>query len=117
MLIDSKIISFTNEVIVVKTQTKTQSNLINDSMLDNYVLQAIYQWFKKPYIIFAIDKMKWDEIKTIFIDLKNKNKLSEYNIIDQKQLKEKYLTINNKLDEDLINKAKDLFNDDFMIGD
>ncbi|WBX36558.1 DNA polymerase III subunit gamma/tau [Mycoplasma capricolum] len=117
MLIDSKIISFTNEVIVVKTQTKTQSNLINDSMLYNHVLQAIYQWFKKPYIIFAIDKMKWDEIKTIFIDLKNKNKLSEYNIIDQKQLKEKYLTINNKLDEDLINKAKDLFNDDFMIGD
>ncbi|WP_434343597.1 DNA polymerase III subunit gamma/tau [Mycoplasma sp. 06067-C1-B144P-99-0482-3] len=117
MLIDSKIISFTNEVIIVKTQTKTQSNLINDSMLDEHVLQAIFKWFKKPYIIFAIDKLKWDEIKTIFMDLKSKNKLSEYNLIDQKQLKEKYLTINNKLDEDLINKAKDLFNDDFMIGD
>ncbi|CBW53772.1 DNA polymerase III gamma tau subunits [Mycoplasma mycoides subsp. capri LC str. 95010] len=117
MLLDSKIISLTNDVIVVKTQTKAQANLINDSMLDNHVLQQIYNWFKKPYLIFAIDKMKWDEIKTIFIDLKNKNKLSEYSEINLKQLKEKYLTINDEIDQDLINKAKDLFNDDFMIGD
>ncbi|QVK02023.1 DNA polymerase III subunit gamma/tau [Mycoplasma mycoides subsp. capri] len=117
MLLDSKIISLTNDVIVLKTQTKAQANLINDSMLDNHVLQQIYNWFKKPYLIFAIDKMKWDEIKTIFIDLKNKNKLSEYSEINLKQLKEKYLTINNEIDQDLINKAKDLFNDDFMIGD
>ncbi|QVK02847.1 DNA polymerase III subunit gamma/tau [Mycoplasma mycoides] len=117
MLLDSKIISLTNDVIVLKTQTKAQANLINDSMLDNHVLQQIYNWFKKPYLIFAIDKMKWDEIKTIFIDLKNKNKLSEYSEINLKQLKEKYLTINDEIDQDLINKAKDLFNDDFMIGD
>lgn len=117
MLLDSKIISLTNDVIVLKTQTKAQANLINDSMLDNHVLQQIYNWFKKSYLIFAIDKMKWDEIKTIFIDLKNKNKLSEYSEINLKQLKEKYLTINDEIDQDLINKAKDLFNDDFMIGD
>lgn len=117
MLLDSKIISLTNDVIVLKTQTKAQANLINDLMLDNHVLQQIYNWFKKPYLIFAIDKMKWDEIKTIFIDLKNKNKLSEYSEINLKQLKEKYLTINDEIDQDLINKAKDLFNDDFMIGD
>ncbi|QVJ96372.1 DNA polymerase III subunit gamma/tau [Mycoplasma mycoides subsp. capri] len=117
MLLDSKIISLTNDVIVLKTQTKAQANLINDSMLDNHVLKQIYNWFKKPYLIFAIDKMKWDEIKTIFIDLKNKNKLSEYSEINLKQLKEKYLTINDEIDQDLINKAKDLFNDDFMIGD
>ncbi|QVK05257.1 DNA polymerase III subunit gamma/tau [Mycoplasma mycoides] len=117
MLLDSKIISLTNDVIVLKTQTKAQANLINDSMLDNHVLQQIYNWFKKPYLIFAIDKMKWDEIKTIFIDLKNKNKLSEYSEINLKELKEKYLTINDEIDQDLINKAKDLFNDDFMIGD
>ncbi|UZK64249.1 DNA polymerase III subunit gamma/tau [Mycoplasma mycoides subsp. capri] len=117
MLLDSKIISLTNDVIILKTQTKAQANLINDSMLDNHVLQQIYNWFKKPYLIFAIDKMKWDEIKTIFIDLKNKNKLSEYSEINLRQLKEKYLTVNDEIDQDLINKAKDLFNDDFMIGD
>ncbi|WFQ92287.1 DNA polymerase III subunit gamma/tau [Mycoplasma feriruminatoris] len=117
MLLDSKVISLTNDLIVLKTQTKTHANLINDSMLDKNVLQAIYHWFKKPYLIFAIDKMKWDEIKTIFLDLKIKNKLSKYQEININKLKEKYLTIDNEVDEDLINKAKDLFNDDFMIGD
>ncbi|WP_434341801.1 DNA polymerase III subunit gamma/tau [Mycoplasma putrefaciens] len=121
MLLNTKIMTVTDSVIILKTPTKAQANLINQLMLDEQLLNFIKIWFKKPYFIFAIDDIKKKELFTIFSDLKSKNKLPQYNKITFEQIKSKYFSNQSTTDqktEDLISKAKVLFgDDDFIIGD
>ncbi|MBY7704680.1 hypothetical protein JIY74_31305 [Vibrio harveyi] len=55
----------------------------------------------------------------IFKDLKSKNKLSEYQEKTFDEIKNKYIKNNKKVshNNELIQKAKALFDDDFIIGD
>lgn len=119
MLLDTKLIALTDSAIILKTQSNSQANLINNLMLDEKVLNNIYSWFKKHYFIFAIDDNKKDEIMMIFKDLKSKNKLSEYQEKTFDEIKNKYIKNNKKVshNNELIQKAKALFDDDFIIGD
>ncbi|EOA07213.1 DNA polymerase III gamma-tau subunits [Mycoplasma yeatsii 13926] len=119
MLLDTKLMALTDSVIILKTQSNSHANLINNLMLDEKVLNNIYSWFKKHYFIFAIDDNKKDEIMMIFKDLKSKNKLSDYKEKTFEEIKNKYVKNNKEvsLNKELIQKAKALFDDDFIIGD
>ncbi|ATZ19106.1 DNA polymerase III subunits gamma and tau [Williamsoniiplasma somnilux] len=111
---DTKVSAVSKNEILLVCESSIVANAILNSLMKSEFRNKLFNYLKQDYVIYPIDKSKWEHVKKEFSFKKSNNLLTGYNPVDSnifyKEISESTVNLNPKAKE-LLEKATSLFGD------